>query len=59
MSAILRTKDTWAENLKVSALVRSEYQATKVRELGVSPELFSNFDELDRLEEIGKGFDSM
>ncbi|PYH32490.1 NAD-dependent epimerase/dehydratase family protein [Aspergillus neoniger CBS 115656] len=57
LSAILRTKDTWAANLKVSALVRSESQATKVRELGVSPELFSSFDELDRLEEVGKGFD--
>ncbi|GAQ44962.1 hypothetical protein AtubIFM56815_009457 [Aspergillus tubingensis] len=59
LSAILRTKDTWAANLKVSALVRSESQATKVRELGVSPELFSSFDELDRLEEVGKGFDSV
>ena len=59
MSAILRTKETWAANLKVSALVRSEPQATKVRELGVSPELFSSFDELDKLEEVGKGFDSI
>ncbi|RAK85132.1 NAD dependent epimerase/dehydratase family protein [Aspergillus costaricaensis CBS 115574] len=57
LSAILRTKETWAANLKISALVRSESQATKVRELGVSPELFSSFDELDRLEEVGKGFD--
>ncbi|PWY75591.1 hypothetical protein BO83DRAFT_407352 [Aspergillus eucalypticola CBS 122712] len=57
LSAILRTKETWAANLKVSALVRSESQATKVRELGVSPKLFSSFDELDRLEEVGEGFD--
>ncbi|OGM47525.1 hypothetical protein ABOM_004260 [Aspergillus bombycis] len=57
LSAILKTKDPWAKDLKISALVRTEAQAAKIRGLGVTPELCSSFDELDKLENIGEQID--
>ncbi|GAB1196289.1 hypothetical protein APSETT444_005558 [Aspergillus pseudonomiae] len=57
LSAILKTKDPWAKDLKISALVRNEAQAAKIKGLGVTPEVCSSFDELDKLESIGEQFD--
>ncbi|KNG79923.1 hypothetical protein ANOM_011604 [Aspergillus nomiae NRRL 13137] len=57
LSAILKTKDPWGKDLKISALVRNEAQAAKTRALGVTPEVCPSFDELDKLESIGEKFD--
>ncbi|OJJ32907.1 hypothetical protein ASPWEDRAFT_174337 [Aspergillus wentii DTO 134E9] len=57
LSAILESEDIWAKQLQISALVRNEAQATTVKNLGVTPLLFSSFDEREVLEKLGEEFD--
>ncbi|KAJ5732571.1 NAD dependent epimerase/dehydratase family protein [Penicillium malachiteum] len=57
LSSILKTQDQWTEQLKISALVRTKFQATTVQNLGVLPVMFSSFDETEVLEKIAGKFD--
>ncbi|KAJ5345716.1 NAD dependent epimerase/dehydratase family protein [Penicillium brevicompactum] len=57
LSSILATQDQSIQQLKISALVRSETHATAVQALGVCPLMFSSFDDTETLEKIAENFD--
>lgn len=56
LSQILSTGN---DNVKISALVRSEKYAEKLRELGVEPILFRVLEDVEVIEKTARHHDSM
>lgn len=59
LSAILGTEKSWRQEFEISALVRTEQQATKLSQIGVHPVLFESFDETEKLRRIAEDFDGI
>lgn len=59
LSAILGTEKSWRQEFEISALVRTEQQATKLSQMGIHPVMFESFDETEKLRRIAEEFDGI